>query len=139
MNELKYKHDVMDALRVRKVLTQLHEDRLSSFIPDLSICGHGSDGWLEVKYCETAPTHLHAIKHWTKGQEHWLIQRGTQGSGRCYLLVGCGEVHHLFSYNRLHKVRYLPWDVAIHSGWMFSGLGVLAVAIERLLQRQTLP
>lgn len=106
MNELIYKHRIIMALEGRGVRCQPHEDRIDKYIPDVSFSGNGTDGWIEVKYCETAPKQLASIDHWTKGQEQWLYDFGRVGSGHCYLLIGVGaDSHYLWGYNKLAMVR----------------------------------
>lgn len=107
--ELKYKHDLMEALQAYGYHVQAHEDSISNYIPDLSIAGNFVDAWVEVKYCRTPPKTLGTIKHYTKGQESWLIQRGRAGCSHCYLLVGTPKLHLLLPWFHLHKARDMPW------------------------------
>lgn len=116
-NETDYKRDFAEALRYHDCVTQEHEDKIANFIPDLSIAGAGIDGWIEVKYCGKVPGTLDSIKHYTMGQQDWLIQRGRAGSGWCFLLVGTPELHVLWRFGSLASVRNIPFKHARAYAW----------------------
>lgn len=106
MLELEYKRKVANALRTMGWDIQEHEDELQLYIPDLSFGAHGIDGWIEVKYKDRMPEGgLSKIKHYTKGQEDWLIHRGRAGSGHCYLLVGTGSGSCTWRWDSLRNAR----------------------------------
>ena len=106
MLELEYKRSVADALRTMGWNIEEHEDKVRNFIPDLSFGAHGFDGWIEVKFADRVPkTGLRSIKHYTKGQEDWLIDRARAGSGHCYLLLGTGAGHYAWRAESLRKAR----------------------------------
>lgn len=108
-----YKLMLMLALEGRRYKCQAHEDKFTKYIPDVSFSGNYVDGWLEVKYCPRIPTSLGKLDHWTKGQEQWLRDFGTRGSGHCYLLVGTPRMHAMWSWQTLATVRDLPWKKAL--------------------------
>jgi hypothetical protein len=93
---------------------QDHQDKVWNFIPDLSFAGQRAEGWMEVKWANTDPVSLGALRHWTHGQEEWLRTRGRVGSGNCYLLLGTSKANYLWRWDVLDKVRGLPFDQAVH-------------------------
>lgn len=105
-NENEYKKSVRDGLRAVGFSVQFHEDKFSSFIPDISIAGLGADGWVEVKYAHKVPGCLGDIRHFTMGQERWLRERGLMGSGHCYLLLGTPTGHFLFPWTLFPDARH---------------------------------
>lgn len=111
--ERDYKRSVTSALLFHGIITQEHEDKVSNFIPDLSFSGYGHHGWIEVKWCETLPKTLDGIKHWTLGQEQWLIDRGDKGARTCFLLVGCPTGHYLLESAVLADARWLNIHAAL--------------------------
>lgn len=111
--ELEYKRLLLERLRARGWHCQEHEDRQELFIPDLSIARVGIDAWVEVKYRDKLPPTLNSMKHWTKGQEDWLVNRGRTGSGHCYMLLGVPGHHYLWWYGSFSIVRNLPIDEAV--------------------------
>lgn len=111
-DELEFKRAVAAALQVFGWQTQEHEDSVGSFIPDLSFSANFVSGWIEVKYCHKPPKTLGAIKHYTKGQEDWLVRHGRAGSGHCYLLVGTPEESRLARWDALSQLRDRPWVAA---------------------------
>lgn len=106
MLELEYKRLITGALQTMGWLTQEHEDKVELYIPDLSYSGHGVMGWIEVKYVEKMKAAgLSTIPHYTKGQECWLIDRARAGGGRCFLLLGTGAGHYMWSASSLRNAR----------------------------------
>lgn len=116
-DEAAYKTDFVEAMRYFGMAVQEHEDKQSNYIPDLSFANNGIDGWIEVKYCDKPPASLDVIRHWTAGQEHWLVERGRSGSGWCFLLVGTPQMHVLFRYGCLSSIREQPFAKALVSAW----------------------
>lgn len=112
MLEIDYKKGVVAALIARNWSVQMHEDKLSNFIPDLSFGANFVDGWIEVKWQDRAPKTLHDIKHFTAGQEDWLIKRQRAGNGHCYLLVGTPRIHLIWKAHHLPEVRKMAWAKA---------------------------
>jgi hypothetical protein len=113
MTENEYKRQFMLAMMPYGFEFQAHEDMYGKFVPDLSFSAHNTDGWIEVKYVPTPPKTLDDIKHYTKGQEKWLIDRGNRGSGNCYLLVGSPDRHILWKWSSIRAVRKLDWAMAV--------------------------
>lgn len=111
--ELRYKRELVDRLWLRRWHVQEHEDRQGLFIPDLSIARNGVDIWIEVKYRDKLPPTLHSMKHWTAGQEKWLVERGQAGCGLCFLLLGVPGHHYLWKWSVLRTVRRMSIDRAI--------------------------
>ena len=133
MNELEYKNKIVAALSAQGYKVQRHEDKHENFIADLSFSGNYVDGWIEVKYCARVPRSLHAIEHWTKGQEDWLRERGSVGSGHCYLLVGTPKLHVLWHYGLLFRARPQPWTQSIQlAAIMVHGIPALVGDFCRL-------
>ena len=110
MLEQEYKRAVANALRTMGWSIQEHEDRQASFIPDLSFGAYGVDGWIEVKYRDRMPPlGLGSIRHYTKGQEDWLIDRAAAGSGQCYLLLGTAHGSYAWHHSALRNARAATW------------------------------
>jgi len=135
MTELEYKHEVADLLRGLGWKTQQHEDSVQNFIPDLSFSAHRADGWIEIKYCEKIPKSLNAIKHYTHGQQDWLIQRGSKGSGHCYLWIGTPNAHFLWRWSSLAESRDLPWADAASRALVYEDVSGLCRAITEVVKR----
>lgn len=112
MTELEFKRDLIQTLQFIDWVVQAHEDRISSYISDLSFSGRGVDGWIEVKYINEPVKILDDIPHWTKGQEDFLVSRGQVGSGHCYLIVGTPNGIGVWKWDVLSRVRKLPWAEA---------------------------
>lgn len=134
MTELKYKHELMALLRGLKFKVQDHEDMIQPYIPDLSFSFARTDGWIEVKYLPKAPTSLSAIKHYTHGQQQWLVNRGMVGSGHCYLLVGTPDMHYLWRWSSLGAARDEPWDRATIRAMGDSTLAGLCRGLAAVVQ-----
>lgn len=115
-----YKSRVAAALEARGWAMQAVEDSQCRYIPDLAFSANGVGGWIEVKFCQSVPTNLDAIKHYTKGQEMFLRRHGEKGSGHCYLLVGIAhpETHVLVRWDALKEARLSPF------GFLLSMVGV---------------
>lgn len=106
MLELEYKQMVANALRTMGWEVQEHEDKLRNYISDLSFSAHGRKGWIEVKYQDRVPASgLRSIKHYTIGQEDFLIRHGRAGGGDCYLLLGTATGHYAWPHAALRKAR----------------------------------
>jgi hypothetical protein len=112
MLETDYQKEFQDNLAMIGWPSQSHRDMHSRYIPDVSFSGNGTCGWVEVKY-QNKISSLGKIKHYTKGQEEWLIDHGRIGTGNCFLLVGTPAGHSLFRWDALHKIRNIPYDAAV--------------------------
>lgn len=134
MTELKYKHELMALLRGLKFKVQDHEDMIQPFIPDLSFSFARTDGWIEVKYVDKLPASLGAIKHFTYGQQQWLVNRGMAGSGHCYLLVGTPGGHYLWRWSALGAVRDEPWAEATARAMSDEALAGLCRGLAAVVQ-----
>jgi hypothetical protein len=110
MNESDYREVIVGALGGIGADVQRHEDYMGNYVPDVSYAMHGFDGWLELKYVNKLPRSLGSIRHYTAGQEQWLIKRGLRGSGHCYLLVGTPDTHAVFHWSVLRGARNLPLE-----------------------------
>ena len=121
MNESGYKRKVTSDLKARGFSIQYHEDSYENFIPDISFGAHGIDGWVEVKWLTEFPKTIDHIKHYTMGQQQWLMNRGKAGSGMCYLLIGHPEIHMLWGWKSLADIRHIPWDAACMASDRMSG------------------
>jgi len=137
MNEIQYKRRVMAGLKAKGWHLQEHEDSLQSYIPDVSFGCSGVDGWIEFKYVKKFPTTLAHIDHWTRGQEDWLINRGRSGSGHCYLLLGTPDLHLVWRWQDLSRVRHIPFESAaclatISEGDIPGLCRRLSVVVQRL-------
>jgi hypothetical protein len=113
MKELEYKHRIIGVMGALGFDVQAHEDKLYNFIPDLSFAFGGRDGWIEVKYAQRPPKTLGSISHYTYGQQQWLIDRGANGSGSCFLLVGTPDHNFLWRWDALATARVMLWDDAV--------------------------
>lgn len=137
MTELEFKRDLIQALQFIDWTVQAHEDRISSYIPDLSFSGKGVDGWIEVKYLNEPVKSLDDIPHWTSGQEGFLVSRGQVGSGHCYLVVGTPIGIGVWKWNTLSRVRKLPWSEAVRHCFTWSvSLKQLADQLEFQVRRR---
>lgn len=134
MTELKYKHELMALMRGLRWKVQAHEDMIENFIPDLSFGAHRTDGWIEVKYVEKLPDSLGAIKHYTRGQQDWLINRGMYGSGHCYLLVGSPSQHFVWRWSGLRDARDMPWAAAAAMAMTEDTPGDLIRALDHVVR-----
>lgn len=114
MNEQEYKKLVMGILRAKGWKMQEHEDAYRNFIPDVSFGALGVDGWIEFKYTPHPHKTLGCIRHYTKGQENWLIERGLSGSGHCYLWIGGEHEHYILKWDVLRRARSMPWSDLSH-------------------------
>jgi hypothetical protein len=108
MNEDRYKRDIVAAMEGRGFKMQAHEDMYVKFIPDLSFSAGKTDGWIEVKYAHKLPGTLADIKHYTTGQQEWLITRGKAGAGHCFLWVGSPILHAVWHFSKLRQCRGMP-------------------------------
>lgn len=113
--ERAFQRQLVNYLIARRLQVQSHEDRLDLFIPDLSFSGCGTDGWIELKWCTRLPDKLDDIKHWTRGQEDWLIKTGVAGSGHCYLWLASMEYHALWNWQVLAGIRKLKMEDALRA------------------------
>ena len=113
MLESEYKYKLLLGLAGRYWDVQAHEDSVSNFIPDISFAVGKIDGWIEVKYSDTPPKMLNSVGHWTRGQEKWLRERGSTGSGYCYMLYGTQEASYMFHWSTLKHIRLMKWFDAI--------------------------
>lgn len=135
--ELDYKRDLVTALIFHSFDMQVHEDKHSNFIPDLSFAHGGVEGWIEVKWCDEPPPTLDSMKHWTAGQEDWLRNRGRAGGGHCYLLVGTPKLHVLWKYGALAEVRRASWTHAVSRATLKEyTLSSLSHAMSESLRRR---
>lgn len=130
MLEIEYKKKVFMGLMAQGWDVQFHEDSVSNFIPDVSMGGHGVDVWIEVKYEEHPPKKISDIKHWTRGQEKWLKDRGRSGCGFCYLLIGSGHEHMLFRWNTLNNIRKATWEDA--AAWACVRAGTIPGIVKAI-------
>lgn len=113
MLELEYKRKVAGALRTMGWKVQEFEDKISNYIPDLGFSAHDKKGWIEVKYVDRMPASgLRSIRHYTKGQEDFLIEHGERGGGLCFLLLGTGMGHYAWSHPSLRNARAGTWVAA---------------------------
>lgn len=139
MNEIEYKRLVTNGLRYHGWDVQWHEDAYENFIPDISFGAHGHHGWIEVKFVQKPPKTIGGIKHYTKGQEDWLVTRGEAGAGRCYLLLGTGAGHLLLPHTSLRNARIATYIAAQSlSGALWvpgrpEVVGTLCAEMDRLL------
>lgn len=117
MNEDSYKKEMVVILRSRRWHVQEHEDRQSLFIPDLSLARDSNNHWWEVKYRDRAPPTLNSVKHWTKGQEDWLIKRGEAGGGMCFLIFGVPGLNVAWQCMDLKHIRYMRWNYALERAY----------------------
>lgn len=137
MIEQQFKLSVIAALEARGYRCQQHEDRHCNFIADVSFSGNYVDGWVEVKFCHTAPGSLGKIKHWTKGQEKWLLERHRAGSGHCYLLVGIEDTNQYFMWRAddLARARSLSLKAALPSARIRAvGMANFQLAFDRAVR-----
>ena len=118
--------------------TQNQEHESARYVPDVSFSANGIDGWLEVKYVKVLPKTLGSIKHYTKGQQQWLIDFGKAGAGHCYVLLGSPGKHVLFKYHQLKLIRDMPLEEAIgkHKWLMDWTLEGLAEQMNRYVRGQ---
>lgn len=116
--ERNYKMHLCGALLTAGFTAQRHEDSVSRYIPDISFAGFGNDGWIEVKMLTAVPRKFN-IKHFTRGQESWLRERGNAGRGWCYLLVVTPVNQWLWRWDAFRKIRDLPWNTATR--WAAEG------------------
>jgi hypothetical protein len=116
MNEAKYRKELVRLLAERGCEVQAHEEMHFNYVPDVSIAANGRDGWIELKYLQAAPKTLGHIDHYTKGQEQWLIKRGEAGCGSCFLVVGTPDIHVIWRWDSLKKIRNIPWGAAVARG-----------------------
>ena len=94
-SEKTFKKFVAKGLREIDVDVQLHEERHvvgRHGVPDLSYGYAGQNGWIEVKYGQSAK--LRPI------QRNWLERRGTKG-GHCFILAYIGKEIFLVPHTQL--------------------------------------
>jgi len=125
-NETDYKNNLISLLISRSAHVQRHEDKNENYIPDMSLAINGGEWWIEVKYCKKSPTSLTAIPHYTTGQRDWLIQRGKNGAGKAYLLVGLPDCDLLIHHSQLIRLHDLPLSTVKKFGRMFEDLTAVA-------------
>lgn len=116
MVEADYSKMVIANMEARHWHVQAHEDRFSNFIPDLS-AARRKHMWIELKWCQDPPLKLGNIRHWTQGQEDWLIKRQAAGGSQCFLLLGTPRRHYLWNADVLARVRHLPFKEAVDYCW----------------------
>lgn len=136
-NEHAFKKEVIDRMKPMGWLMQEHEDMYKKFIPDLSFAAHGKEGWIEVKYLKTQPKSLNDIKHYTIGQQEWLIERGMRGCGHCYLLVGVQDRGiFLWKWSTLRQVRKDGWADAVVMADAHGGLEWVLRQLDAVVRRR---
>lgn len=131
MIESDYSKMVQANMRSRGWNVQAHEDRYSNFIPDLS-AARSVHVWIELKWCERAPLKLNNIRHWTRGQEEWLIKRQAAGGSLCFLLLGTPRRHYLWNADVFTCIRHIPFaDATVKTSAMADQLDTVICALGR--------
>ncbi len=136
-NEDEYVARVQIELEALGWKTQNQEHESARYVPDVSFSANGVDGWIEVKYVKTLPKSLSSIRHYSKGQEKWLIDFGKAGGGYCYVLLGSPGKHVLFKWHQLKEIRDIPLEEAIglHKWLMDWTLEGLTGQMNRYIRR----
>jgi len=106
-DEKQYQHDVVLALEAVGFKVQEHDEKVRSYVPDLSFAGFGVDGWIELKWLNETPKCLRSIKHFTRGQYQWLKDFGEAGFGHCYLWIGGVSIPHIVINHQILSRRLL--------------------------------
>lgn len=86
-----------------------HEDCANDGIPDISYAMLRRDGWIELKILNFWPRKNGVVRldHFTTQQKDFLIERGGQGSGHCYMFLKIEETSEylLFHWTVIKKLE----------------------------------
>lgn len=100
------------------------EDMHSKYVPDMLFAREGKMGAIELKLLDTAPKTLNDIKHYTKGQEQWLVDFGNKNGHTCFLIVAIEQTGKCFIFRSsvLKKARKVPFgEFASSVCWGIDG------------------
>ena len=120
---------------------QRHEDKYASDIPDVSYSCNGVNGWIELKVVGWWPQRdfplTIPLTYFTPGQRNWLVARGKNGSGHCFMFARIGTDYVLMRRDQLHMLGHWTRDDWLWLGWGFWQRRLVARELAERLSSST--